>query len=165
MWVELIEQGMAKGPEALIPVTDVLDIIQRSIVLIGNASNLVLEIRREIALEAIHPSLKKYAEGDFKDAGSDLFGDQFKDELVKKVEQIVPYQKQCELSHGALRSIRALIAKTKGKILFFRTAEPADTGPHSEGVNTRTQATIFTSQSRGKFTPGKPYLKKSSVFE
>ena len=74
MWAGLIEQGLVDDPEALIPVPDVLDIIQRSIVLIGNANNLVSETRREVALDAIHSSLKKYAKGDFKD------------ELVKKVE-------------------------------------------------------------------------------
>ena len=39
-----------------------------------------------MALEAVHPSLKKYAKGDFTQAGSDLFGGKFKEELVQKVE-------------------------------------------------------------------------------
>ena len=54
--------------------------------LIGSTNNFVAETRREIVLDAIHSSLKKYVKGDFKDAGFDLFGEKFKDELVKKVE-------------------------------------------------------------------------------
>ena len=48
---------MADDPGALVPVVEVLDIIQRSLMLIGNTNNLVSEIRREIALDAIatHP--------------------------------------------------------------------------------------------------------------
>ena len=41
LWAELMEQGMADDPEALVPVPEVLDIIQRSLVLIGNSNNLV----------------------------------------------------------------------------------------------------------------------------
>ena len=89
LWAGLIEQGIADDPEALFPALvtapELLDVIQRSIVLIGNANNLVSETRREIALEATHSSLKKYAKGDFKDAGSDLFTEKIKDESVKKV--------------------------------------------------------------------------------
>ena len=37
-------------------------------------------------MEAVHPSLKKYTKGDFSQAGSDLFGEKFKQGLVEKVE-------------------------------------------------------------------------------
>ena len=66
--------------------SDVLDIIQRSLVLLGNANNFISETRRETALESIHPSLKKYGKGDFSNSKCDLFGQGFKDGLVKKVE-------------------------------------------------------------------------------
>ena len=84
MWAGWIEQDLVDDRAALIPFPNVLDIIQKSIVLIGNANNLVSETRREVALDAIHSSLKKYAKGDFKDAGGDLFGEKFKEELVKE---------------------------------------------------------------------------------
>ena len=66
--------------------SDVLDIVQRSLVLLGNANNFISETRRETALESIHPSLKKYGKGDFSNSKCDLFGQEFKDGLVKKVE-------------------------------------------------------------------------------
>ena len=77
---------MADDPGVLVPVVEVLDIIQRSLMLIGNTNNLVSEIRRDSVGCNSHSSLKKYAKGDFKDAGSNLFGEKFKDNLIKKVE-------------------------------------------------------------------------------
>lgn len=166
MWAGLIEQGMAEDPEALIPVPDVLDIIQRSIVLIGNASNLVSETRREIALEAIHPSLKRYAKGDFKDAGSDLFGDQFKDELVKKVEADSALSKAVRIVSRSSKVYQSPHSQNKGKNPLFQDSRTSGYGAaFGRRQHPYTGHNIYNSQSRGKFTPGKPYLKKSSVFE
>ena len=86
LWADLIEQGLSNDAEAAIHVSDILDTIQRSLVLLGNANSLISETRREIALESIHPSLKKYGKGAFAKAKADLFGEKFKDTLVKKVE-------------------------------------------------------------------------------
>ena len=36
-------------------------------------NNLLSKKRGEVALEAVQPSLNKYAKGDFTEAGSDLF--------------------------------------------------------------------------------------------
>ena len=59
LWAELIEHGLTNNPEAAIQVTDVLDFAQRTLVLLGNANSHISETRREIALESIHPFLKK----------------------------------------------------------------------------------------------------------
>ena len=87
LWSDLADQELNQDPKAAILVSDVLDIIQRSsLVLLGNANNLISETRREAALESIYPSLKKYGKGDFSNSKCDLFGHEFKDGLVKKVE-------------------------------------------------------------------------------
>ena len=65
LWADLIDQGLTHDPSDAIHVTDVLEVIQRSLVLLGNANNVISETRREVALESVHPSLKKYAKGDF----------------------------------------------------------------------------------------------------
>lgn len=57
--------------------------IQRSLVLLGNAKSHLSERRRETASEAVHLSLRKYEKGDFTEARSDLLS---KEELVQKVE-------------------------------------------------------------------------------
>ena len=45
LWAELIQQGLVQDPDAAIHVSDVLDIVQRSLVLLGNANNLISETR------------------------------------------------------------------------------------------------------------------------
>ena len=166
MWAGLIEQGLVEEPEALIPVPDVLDVIQRSIVLIGNASNLVSETRREIALDAIHPSLKKYAKGDFKDAGSDLFGENFKDELVKKVEADSALSKAVRIVSRSSKVYQSPQGQTKGRAPLFQDSRTSGYGAaFGRRQHPYSGRNIYNSQYRGKLTPGKPYLKKNSVFD
>ena len=64
LWSDLADQGLTQDHKAAILVSDVLDVIQRSLVLLGNANNLIAETRRETALESIHPSLKKCGKGE-----------------------------------------------------------------------------------------------------
>ena len=86
LWADLVEQGLTHNPKDAIYVPDLLEVLQRALVLLGIANHLISEMRRENALESIHPSLKKYGRGEFTQAKGALFGDVFKDELVKKVE-------------------------------------------------------------------------------
>ena len=158
LWAELTEQGMADDPEELVPVPEVLDIIQRSLVLIGNANNLVSETRREIALDAIHSSLKKYAKGDFKDAGSDLFGEKFKDELVKKVEADSALSKAVRIVSRSSKVYQGPQSQNKGRAPLFQDSRTSGYG--AAFVRRQSPYTghgrIYNSQSRGKFTPGRP---------
>ena len=57
----LTTQGLTHDPSDAIHVTDVLKVIQRSLVLLGNANNLISETLREVALESVHPSLTNQA--------------------------------------------------------------------------------------------------------
>ena len=59
LWADLIEQGLANDSDAAIHVSDILETIQRSLVLLGNANSLISETRHEIALESVHPSLRE----------------------------------------------------------------------------------------------------------
>ena len=163
LWSGLIEQGLTMDPEALIPVSDVLDIIQRSIVLIGNANNLVSETRREVALEAIHPSLKKYAKGDFKDAESDLFGEKFKDVLVKKVEADGALSKAVNIVSRGSKVYQGPQNQHKGKSPLFYGGRTSGYGT-AFGKRQNPYTSHGNFNSRGKFTPGKPYFKKGTVF-
>ena len=85
LWSQLIDQGLTHQEDATIRISDVIDTIQRTLVLLGNANNFISETRREWALEAIHPTLK-YGKGNFTEAEEHLFGETFKETLVKKVE-------------------------------------------------------------------------------
>ena len=156
LWAELIDQGLTNDPEAAIHVSDILDSIQRALVLLGNANSLISETRREIALESIHPSLKKYGKGEFTKAKADLFGEEFKDTLVKKVE-----------ADSALSKAVNIVSKTANKV-YQRPS-----GKHFFGSRTSRYGAMSGKvyqpynryQGKGKQTPNKPYYKKGSVFD
>ena len=74
----MIDQGLTHE-DAIIRVADIIETIQRTLVLLGNANNFISETRQEWALEA-------YPKGDFTEAEEHLFGETFKETLVKKVE-------------------------------------------------------------------------------
>ena len=43
LWSEVVEQGLDQDPKALIPIADVLNTIQRALVLLGSANNTISE--------------------------------------------------------------------------------------------------------------------------
>ena len=82
---QLIDQGMEKESD-LVPVPVVLDMIQRTLVFLGSANNLLSEKRRSAILHSVDPKLARYAKGDFPNAGKCLFGQGFMKEVVSQVE-------------------------------------------------------------------------------
>ena len=115
LWSEVVEQGLDQDPKALIPIAEVLDMIQRALVLLGSANNTISETRREIALGAAHSSFRKYAKGDFSEMGGDLFGVAFNELLVQKVE-----------TDSALAKAVSIANKSSGPKVFHRDLNAAE---------------------------------------
>ena len=61
--------------------------IQRTICLIGNASEFIFQIRRTKILEKLDTSWSKYGQEDFSDSKETLFGENFQQILASKVEK------------------------------------------------------------------------------
>ena len=159
LWADLIEQGLSNDAEAAIHVSDILDTIQRSLVLLGNANSLISETRREIALESIHPSLKKYGKGAFAKAKADLFGEEFKDTLVKKVEADSALSKAVSIVSKTSGSTSKIYQKPSGNRFFgSRTSRYG-------AASGRVYQPYNRFQGKGKQTPNKPYVRKGSVFD
>ena len=57
MWSDLIEQDLLEDPDATISVHNVLEIIQRSLVLLRNANEMLSQMRRTNLLELADKSL------------------------------------------------------------------------------------------------------------
>ena len=159
LWAELIEQGLANDPEAAIHVSDVLEIVQRSLVLLGNANSLISETRRENALESIHPSLRKYGKGEFTKAKADLFGQDFKETLVKKVEADSALSKAVNIVSKSAGSTSKVYQKPSGSRFFgsWTSRYGAVSGKVYQPYNRY--------QGKGKHTPNKPFYRKGSVFD
>ena len=118
LWSEVVEQGLDQDPKALIPIADVLDTIQRALVLLGSANNTISETRHEIALGAAHSSFRKYAKGDFSETGTDLFGEVFKEVLVQKVETDLALSKAVSIANKSAGS-KVYQKPQRGRIAEF----------------------------------------------
>lgn len=159
LWADLIEQGLVNDPEAAIHVSDVLEIVQRSLVLLGNANSLISETRRESALESIHPSLRKYGKGEFTNAKADLFGQDFKETLVKKVEADSALSKAVNIVSKSAGSTSKVYQKPSGSRFFgSRTSRYG-------AVSGKVYQPYNRYQGKGKHTPNKPFFRKGSVFD
>ena len=93
MWSDLIEQDLLEDPDATISVHNVLEIIQRSLVLLRNANEMLSQMRRTNLLELADKSLGKYAQDSPSQAGEFLFGPEFAKHLQDKVEADVSLAK------------------------------------------------------------------------
>ena len=167
LWSDLVEQKLDTDTESVILVPDVLDVLQRTLVLLGSANNAISEARRENALEAIHQSLKKYGKGDFTQAEGDLFGEAFKDQLVKKVEVDSALSKAVRIvskssDNPATRQYQKPYERSRqGGNQFFRGGRASQYGAASgryQNPYTR------QGEGRGKYPPGKTYPRKGNVF-
>ena len=139
--------------------SDVLDIVQRSLVLLGNANNFISETRRETALESIHPSLKKYGKGDFSNSKCDLFGQEFKDGLVKKVEADAGLSKAVSIVARSVGTTGKIYQKQPSGQRFFQGSRTSRYGAVSSRVYNP-----YNYQGKGKYPPGKPHYRKGNVF-
>ena len=78
---------MREDPDLMVPAVEVLALIQRTICLLGNASELISQTRRAKILEVVDPSWSKYGAEEFPSALNSLFGEEFQESLSKRVEK------------------------------------------------------------------------------
>ena len=119
LWSQLIDQGMEKESD-LVPVPVVLDMIQRTLVFLGSANNLLSEKRRSAILHSVDPKLARYAKGDFPNAGKCLFGQGFVKEVVSQVEADTAIYKASALASKASRELQTRKGPFPVKSTFFR---------------------------------------------
>ena len=86
-WQNLLDAGLETNPDMLVPAAEVLDLIQRTLCLVGNASEYISQTRRARILAAIDPAWSKFGSDDFSKAKDALFGEEFQSKLTSKVEK------------------------------------------------------------------------------
>ena len=98
-WMGLMEKDEGDAMEEdLVPVTEVLTLIQCTLCLVGNASEYISQTRREKILEAIDQSWSKYASEPVPGAQDSLFGEEFQTTLTKRVEKDTALSKAAFIS-------------------------------------------------------------------
>ena len=111
-----------------------------------------------------HSFLSK-KKGDFTEAGGEVFGEKFKEELVKKVEADTALSKAVRIVSRSSKVYQNPQNQQKG--LFFMTAEPVGTGLHSVRGTTRTKHTTVIKERgspiKADLTSGKGLCLTGSV--
>ena len=103
-WQMLEEGGLRDDPDLLVPAAEVLSLIQRTICLVGNTSELISQTWRARILEAVDPSLSKYGSEEFLSSSSTLFGEGFQETLSKRVEKDTALSKAVSIMKRAKRT-------------------------------------------------------------
>ena len=133
---------MSAGSRGLVPVEVVLDTIQRSLVLIGNASNYISEARRDLIVSKISQKQKGLGKmlrsvcQSARSEGSDLFGPGVHKALTERADTLAALKKALEKT-----------SSLQVKPWFFRK------GPTSEYGG-----------SSGKGKGRKPYFPQRRIF-
>ena len=80
LWGDLLDKGTNGGPE------EILLLVQRALVLLGNASHSITTERRKITWARINPRLKDLATEEYKERDTNLFGPSFLEKASKRIE-------------------------------------------------------------------------------
>ena len=152
-WQELLEEGLGGEGSLMVPATEVLSVIQRSLCLIGNASEFISQARRSRILECVDKSWGKYAKEDYGSA-STLFGEEFQATLTGKVEKDVALSKAVAIFNRNKKAKEEVHPSNRrgghSRGRFFRWSPPARYGGR-QGRNPQP----YSYQSRS-FREGEP---------
>ena len=131
-WQHLIDGGIEDDPEMVVPGSEVLALLQRTLCMIGNASELISQTRRSKILETVDRSWSKFGSDDFPSAKDTLFGEDFQSSLTSKVEKDTALSKAVAITKRSKREkeMSTFSSKREGQrnATFFRGGPPAKYG-------------------------------------
>ena len=151
-WSSLLEQGMAEDQDLVVPASQVAALIQRTICMVGNVSEMISQSRRSRILQIIETSWFKYGEEDFPGAVDALFGEDFRTSLTEKVEKETAHAKAASITKRnkdlkGKDSSTSYKKKDHGPSSFFQGG-PASKYGNRQGKN----FFPYSSESKGKGT-------------
>ncbi len=129
-WQHLSDGGLKDEPDLLVPGAEVMSLVQRTLCMLGNASELISQTRRSKILEAVDPSWGKYGSDEFPSAKETLFGENFQSALTKRVEKDVALSKAVAITKKSKKeeSSPSFRNREQKKGPFFRGGPPAKYG-------------------------------------
>ena len=99
-WSHLAEQDFSGKDEELIPVGEVLKVFKDTLVLIGNSSNYISQLRRKEISESMkstRPKLSQFLQEvckeDLGDSGAELFGPEVRKKILERANTIDAFNK------------------------------------------------------------------------
>ena len=121
-WASLLDAD----PGEAVPVEDVLNIIQRTIVLMGNVNALTTQARQQTVLEAGGKEVASLMKDEMPQAGRHLFGDQFAATLTEKVKASTALRDAVRLTKPA-----TTVSTGAGRLFGRGGSAPSEVEPHS----------------------------------
>ena len=106
LWAQLSEQQLTVGQGGLVPVDVVLATIQKSLVLVGNASNYVSQMRRDTVIDKLRVKKKNLAASlksickSHQPKDDLLFGSAVQKALTQRAEAVEAFQKTAGKTDG-----------------------------------------------------------------
>ena len=146
LWSQIQKQEL-DNESGTIPASAVLDMIQWTLVFLGNANHLLSEKRR---LGLLDPNLAKYAKGEFPEAGKDLFGSKFAKKIVGDVEADTAI---CIVNKGFISTSLKGKSPSSSKSDFFWWGQTGGHGTASgrSSFSLCNKSTTFWGQGRGRY--------------
>ena len=86
LWSDLLDNNLLADEAAVISTQDVLNVVQRTLVLMGNANELISQARRCNILQCVDKDLEKYGKDPRPNTRECLFGEEFCSQLKSRVE-------------------------------------------------------------------------------
>lgn len=112
----------------MVPAAEVLSMIQRTLCLIGSASEQISRARRARILEAIDPTWKKFSEDAFPSAKGTLFGEDFRSSLKERVDRDTAISKAVAISRRGRKDSAPSRREGGRPNRFFRGGPPGKYG-------------------------------------
>ena len=128
-WKHLIEGGLAEDLAMVVPGKEVFALVQQTLCLVGNTSELITGTRRSKILEAIDGSWSKFGNDKFPSAKDTIFGGEFQSTLTSKVEKDTALSKAVSITKKSRREEEATSSERRrgrpARFQFFRGSPPA----------------------------------------
>lgn len=149
LWSELIDNDLVKDEDSVISVHDVLSVVQRTLVLLGNANELVSQARRCTILRSVDQGLEKYGKKHPTNNQELLFGNEFCTNLKSQVESDKALSQVVQLSHRYQPYDQKARQTTLGhsKKQFFRQSPAGNMGSR-QGNATPSNKQPYKQQTR-----------------
>ena len=156
----MLDNGLESDPEMVVPAAEVLTLIQCTICMLGNASELVSQTRRSKVLDVIDHSWSKFGEGEFPSAKETLFGEDFQASLTTKVEKDNALSKAVSITKRNKKHETPLPVGRRGSVMtiFFEGALLPGTEAGRAKVSSRT-IHIFPTGRKEKAAEGQRSLR------
>ena len=159
-WQLLLDAGLEEDPQMVVPGSEVLTLIQCTLCMIGNASELISQTRRSKILDAIDPSWSKFGEDSYASVHNTLFGESFQSSLTTMVEKDTALSKAVSITKRSKKEKEAPSTSSRRDRQrndnFFRGGPPARYGGR-QGKSFFPYSTYPFQKREGEYSRGKQY--------